>query len=93
MDTAFPGPIVVDAGTLAPDATTLDVLARVQLTARRIGLEARLRNASGELVDLIAFAGLTDALRVELEREPEEREEGLGLEEERELDDPPVLDP
>jgi hypothetical protein len=93
MVTPFPGPIVVDAGTLAPDATTLDVLARVQLTARRIGLEARLRNASGELRDLIAFAGLTDALRVELERKPEEREERRGLEEEGELDDPPVLDP
>ena len=93
MVTPFPGPIVVDAGTLTPDATTLDVLARVQLTARRISLEARLRNASGELLDLIAFAGLTDALRVELEREPEEREQRLGLEEERELDDPTVLDP
>ncbi len=93
MDTAFPGPIAVDAGVLAPDATTLDVLARVQLTARRIGLEARLRGASDELLDLIGFAGLTDALRVELEREPEEREERLGLEEERELDDPSVLDP
>jgi hypothetical protein len=93
MDTAFPGPIVVDAGVLVPDATTLDVLARVQLMARRIGLEARLRGASDELLDLIGFAGLTDALRVELERQPEEREERLGLEEERELDDPPVSGP
>jgi hypothetical protein len=93
MDTAFPGPIVVEAGALAPDAGTLDVLARVQLAARRVGLEARLRNASGELLDLIAFAGLAEVLRVELEREPEEREQRLGLEEERELDDPTVLDP
>jgi hypothetical protein len=93
MDTAFPVPIVVDAGVLVPDATTLDVLARVQLMARRIGLEARLRGASDELLDLIGFAGLTDALRVELERQPEEREERLGLEEERELDDPPVSGP
>jgi hypothetical protein len=93
MDTAFPGPIVVDAGVLAPDATTLDVLARVQLAARRIGLDARLRNVSEELLDLIAFAGLADALRVELERKPEEREERLGLEEERELDDQPVSGP
>jgi hypothetical protein len=84
---------VVDAGVLVPDATTLDVLARVQLMARRIGLEARLRGASDELLDLIGFAGLTDALRVELERQPEEREERLGLEEERELDDPPVSGP
>jgi hypothetical protein len=93
MDTAFPGPIVVDAGALEPDATTVDVLARVQLAARRVGLEARLRDASVELLDLIAFAGLTGVLRVELERQPEEREQRLGLEEERELDDPPVLDP
>jgi hypothetical protein len=93
MDTAFPGPIVVDAGVLEPDATTVDVLARVQLAARRVGLEARLRDASGELLDLIAFAGLAGVLRVELQRQPEEREQRLGLEEERELDDPPVLDP
>jgi hypothetical protein len=93
MDTAFPGPIMVEAGALAPDATTLDVLARVQLAARRLGFEARLRNASGDLLDLIAFAGLDEVLRVELQRQPEEREQRLGLEEERELDDPPVLDP
>jgi hypothetical protein len=93
MDTAFPGPIAVDAGALASDATTLDVLARVQLVARRVGVEARLRDVSEELLDLIAFAGLADVLRVEPEGKPEKREERLGLEEERELDDPPVLDP
>jgi hypothetical protein len=93
MDTRLPGPIAVDAGALAPDAVTVDVLARVQLAARRVGLETRLRGASDELLDLIAFAGLAGVLRVEPERQPEEREQRLGLEEEGELDDPSVLDP
>jgi hypothetical protein len=91
MGAPFPGLIVLDAGALAPDAVTVDLLARIQLAARRIGLEARLRGASQELLDLIVFSGLADVLRVEAQRETEEREERLGLEEERELDDPPVL--
>ncbi len=93
MAMPIPGLLVVDAGALVPDAVTVDVLARVQLAARRVGFDARLRDASDELLDLIAFAGLAGVLRVELKRKPEEREERLGLEEERELDDPSVLDP
>jgi len=83
-----PSTIVCDAGALAPDAATIDVLARLQLAARRLGREVRLRNASGELRDLIAFVGLRDVLRVEPGWEPEEREQPLRVEEERELDDP-----
>jgi hypothetical protein len=83
-----PSTIVCDVGTLAPDAATVDVLARLQLAARRLGREVRLRNASGELRDLIAFVGLRDVLRVEPGWEPEEREQPFRVEEERELDDP-----
>jgi hypothetical protein len=83
-----PSTIVCDVGALAPDAATVDVLARVQLAACRLGREVRLRNASGELRDLIAFVGLRDVLRVEPGWEPEEREQRLRVEEERELDDP-----
>jgi anti-anti-sigma regulatory factor len=83
-----PSTIVCDVGALAPDAATVDVLARLQLAARRLGREVRLRNASGELRDLIAFVGLRDVLRVEPGWEPEEREQRLRVEEERELDDP-----
>jgi gamma-glutamyl:cysteine ligase YbdK (ATP-grasp superfamily) len=75
-------------GALEADAATLDLLARLQLAARRLGIEVRLLDASSELRELIAFAGLTCVLRVEVEREPEQREEPLGVEEEGELDDP-----
>jgi anti-anti-sigma regulatory factor len=73
-----------------PDLRTIDVLARVQLAARRAGLELRVRHVPPELRELIALCGLGDALRVEPERKPEEREERLGAEEEGQLGDPPV---
>ena len=63
--------IVCDVGSLPPDATAIDTLARLQLTARRLGLELRLRHASCELQDLLAFAGLDDVLRIETGRKAE----------------------
>jgi hypothetical protein len=57
--------IVCDVASLRPDAAAIDTLARLQLNARRLGLELRLRHASNELQDLLAFAGLEDVLRVE----------------------------
>ncbi|HXZ57266.1 MAG TPA: hypothetical protein VEG40_06770 [Gaiellaceae bacterium] len=75
-------------GSLEADAATLDLLARLQLAARRLGIEVRLLDASPELLELIAFAGLKYALRVEAERKPEQREEPLDVEEEGQLDDP-----
>ena len=80
--------VVCDVGGLAPDLAAVDVLARLQLTARRLGVELCLRHASCELLELIAFAGLRDVLRVEPGRQPEEREQRLGVEEEGELGDP-----
>jgi len=56
-----------------------------RVMAVRASLELRLQNATDELV---AFAGLADVLRLEAGGQPEEREERLGVEEERELDDP-----
>jgi ABC-type transporter Mla MlaB component len=44
------------------DAVTVDVLARLQLVARRSGCQVRLQNASAELCSLIAFMGLNDVL-------------------------------
>ncbi len=75
-------------GALEADAATLDLLARLQLSARRLGIEVRLLDASRELRELVAFAGLKGVLIVEPGREPEEREEPLGVEEEGQLDDP-----
>jgi hypothetical protein len=51
-----------DVRTVAPDAVTVDALARLQLAARRYGCQVRLRNASAELRDLVAFMGLGDVL-------------------------------
>jgi ABC-type transporter Mla MlaB component len=45
-----------------PDAVTVDALARLQLAARRRGCQVRLRNASRELCELVAFMGLEDVL-------------------------------
>ncbi len=83
--------IVCDVRSVVPDGAALDALARLQLNARRLGLQIRLRNASSELRDLIAFAGLDQVLRLELEGQPEEGEERFRVEEEGELDDPAGL--
>jgi hypothetical protein len=68
----------------------VDALARLQLVARRCGYEIGVAAAPDDVLELIELAGLTEALRVEPRRQPEEREERLGVEEERELDDPSV---
>ena len=44
------------------DAVSVDALARPQLAARRHCCEVRLRNASRELLDLLAFMGLRGVL-------------------------------
>src|SRR5688500_9352190 len=53
---------VCDVDRVEPDAVTIDALARLQLAARRTGCQVRLRGASDELLDLVAFMGLTDVL-------------------------------
>ncbi len=71
------------------DALAIDLLARLQLTARRLGARMDVCHASERMVSLLAFTGLAEAcgLSVERERQPEQREERLGVEEEGELDD------
>jgi len=88
MTAPRPSTIVCDVGALAPDAVAVDALARLQLIAGRLGLEIRLRDASSELQDLLAFVGLRNVLRVEAGGQAEQREQRLGVEEEREVDDP-----
>jgi len=56
-----------------PDLRTIDVLARLQLSARRTGHELRLRHAPPELRELISFCGLAQVLRVQPEPPEEER--------------------
>jgi len=69
-----PSTIVCDVGALAPDAAAVDALARLQLTARRLGYEIRLRDPSVDLQDLLDFVGLRDVLCVEAGGQAEERE-------------------
>jgi ABC-type transporter Mla MlaB component len=54
--------VFCDVCGVEPDAVTVDALARLQLAARRRGCQVRLCNASDELLDLVAFMGLTDVL-------------------------------
>jgi hypothetical protein len=48
------------------------------------------RHIPVELHELITFVGLAEVLGLEPRGQAEEREEPVGVEEERELDDPPA---
>jgi hypothetical protein len=84
------------AAIVVPDAVTVDALARLQLTARRLGRRASVEHASAELCGLLAFMGLSDVLplsersRLEAGRETEEREQRSRIEEERDPADPAI---
>ena len=79
-----------DVDNLSADAVAIDVLARIQLAARRMGRQVVLRHVTDELRALIALVGLDGVLRIEPGRQPEQREQRVGVEEERELGDPPA---
>ena len=83
-------PIVCDVSALAPDAGAIDGLARLQLLARRHGRGDPAVQGAPELQELLDLCGLGDVLGVEVVRQTEEREERLGVEEERQLGDPPA---
>ena len=51
-----------DVRCLAARAEVVDALARLQLTALRAGARICLREASSELLELIAFIGLEQVL-------------------------------
>ena len=89
--------LVCDVGAIVePDAVTVDALARLQLTARRLGREVRIRHASRELQELLALMGLSDVVplsdssALEVGRQAEEREIDLRVEEEADPADPPT---
>ena len=81
-------------GTARPDAAFVDALARLQLTARRLGYSIELGNVPAELRDLLELMGLGDVfprceqLPVGMGRQPEQREHPRGVEEERHPADP-----
>jgi ABC-type transporter Mla MlaB component len=82
------------SGIADPDASTVDALARVQLTAGRLGRRVRFRGACGELEDLLRLTGLSEVLPcgppsgLELVGEVEQREQDLRVEEEADPGDP-----
>lgn len=86
--------VICDVGVLdEPDAVTVDVLARLQLTARRLGRSVRLLDACGELQDLLSLTGLSDVLpcgglHLESRGQVEQREPASGVEEEADSADP-----
>ena len=80
--------LTCDVRRLKADAAAVDALARLQLAARRVGAELTLCHASAELRCLLVFCGLDEVLGLEPERQAEEREQGLRVEEEGELPDP-----
>ena len=89
--------LVCDAGAIVtPDAVAVDALARLQLTARRSGRELRVRRASRELQDLVAFMGLGGVVPLsagsglEPGRQTEEREQRVRVKEKRDPADPAI---
>ena len=87
------GPLICDVGALDGDAVTVDALARLQLTALRLGSRVRISDASPQLRRLICLAGLGEVLPcvasgLEPRGQAEEREEACGVQEERDPGDP-----
>ena len=87
--------LTCDVGGLGADLTTVDLLARLAVTARRAGSRLQLRRVSPELACLLHLVGLDEVLMgvppAPLDRggQPEQREEP-GVEERGDLGDPPV---
>jgi len=91
--------VVCDVGDLVADLEAVEVLARLRLSARRLGCGLCLRGSSRALEQMLAFCGLCEVLPVEGEllgglrwhgRQPEEREQPRRVEEGVEARDPPV---
>ena len=55
--------VICDVGAICqPDASIVDVIARLQLTAKRMGCVLRLRDVRPRLRELIDLAGLQETL-------------------------------
>lgn len=78
--------VIVLSGPIGLD--TVDLLARLQLAVRRLGGSVMLRAVPNELIELLALVGLGDAFGPTRELpdrggQAEEREQPVGVEEER----------
>ena len=54
--------VTCDVTGVAPNLTAIDALARLQLTARRLGGRIRLRGTTPDIAQLIDFAGVDEVL-------------------------------
>ncbi|MDG9722241.1 STAS domain-containing protein [Streptomyces sp. DH41] len=78
MESTRAGVVVCDVGGLGPPGlAVVDLLARLELTARREGGRIRLRDPDPALHALLDLVGL----RFETERQVEQREPPLGVQE------------
>ncbi|MGW2236048.1 STAS domain-containing protein [Streptomyces sp. NPDC001759] len=85
LESTGAGVVVIDvAGIGPPGLGAVDLLARLQLAARRAGGRVRLRDPAPSLHALLGLVGL----RFEVEGQVEEREPPLGVEEEVEPGEP-----
>ena len=82
--------VACDVSALAAELAAVEALARLAVLARALGCPLRVRRASPELRELVELCGLTERLGIELQREPEEREQPFGVQEGVEPDDAPV---
>ena len=82
------GLVICDVAGVRPDVVTVEALARLRLTARRHGARLVVAGADPRLRDLLRLLGLDGALP-EVSRQPEQREQAGGVEEERLGRDPP----
>ena len=85
------------SGVACPDLGTVDLIARLQLVARRSGYRLLLRGSPDALRELVLLAGLETAVPIcgsgsEARRQAEEREETCRVQEERDPADAPVRD-
>ena len=77
------------------DVVTVELVARLQLTASRLGRRVRLRSASQRMIQLLTLMGLHHVVQFEAGSglqpwwQPEEGEQPFGVEEGVDTDDPP----
>ena len=84
--------VACDVSALAAEVEAVEALARLALLARRLGCPLRVRRASPQLRDLVELCGLSEALGVECQGQPEEREQPLRVQERVEPGDASVDD-
>jgi hypothetical protein len=84
------GTVLLNCAQLDSSVAAVDHIARLRVCMGRGGYRLCLANVSDELRRVIQLAGLAECLGVEVQGQPEEREELRGVEEESDLADPPA---